>query len=651
MMPEIGHFALCLALGMALLLAIYPAWGAYRGDRRLMVLARPLASAVFLCVLGAFLVLAYVCVVNDFTVRYVVQNSNSLLPVWYRVAATWGAHEGSLLLWLLIMSGWTLAVAFFSRSLPHRLRAHTLAVMGAINAGFLLLILFTSNPFVRTLPTYPVDGQELNPMLQDIGMIFHPPMLYMGYVGLSVPFAFAIAALVTGTLDTRLARWLRPWVTVAWMFLTLGIVLGSAWAYYVLGWGGWWFWDPVENASLMPWLAGTALMHSLAVTEKRGGFRTWTLLLAIVAFSLSLLGTFLVRSGVLISVHAFSSDPRRGMFILALLAVTVGGSLLLFALKGGKLRGGATFQLLSRETFLLGNNVLLLAAMLVVLLGTLLPLVHKELGMGSISVGEPFFNSMFRVLMAPFALLLGVGPLLRWRRDTLRRQFRQLLVALCATLLLAWLLPKLMGDRVTAMMLTGLLMALWVAILTLLEVHSRATHRHGFWRGLRTLSRSQWGMVLAHVGVAVTVTGITFSQNYSLERDVRLNIDESAELGQYVFTFQGTQNVVGSNWQGGEGVITVRRGDRLEATLYAQKRFYSASKTMMTIPAIQGGLTRDLYAVLGDEMADGSWSMRLYYKPFVRWIWYGGGLMALGALCCFCDRRYRSHSDKADKEA
>ncbi|ENZ8429622.1 c-type cytochrome biogenesis protein CcmI [Klebsiella aerogenes] len=641
MMPELGNYLLCLAAGLALLLSIFPLWGAARQERWLMALARPLACALFICIIGAFALLVHAFVINDFTIRYVAENSNTALPVWYRVAATWGAHEGSLLLWVLLLSVWTFAVALFSRQMPSDAVAWVLAVMGMIAFGFLLFILFTSNPFSRSLPLYPVDGRDLNPMLQDIGMIFHPPILYMGYVGFSVAFAFAIASLLAGRLDTAWARWSRPWTQAAWMFLTLGIVLGSAWAYYELGWGGWWFWDPVENASFMPWLVGTALLHSLAVTEKRGSFRAWTVLLALAAFSLCLLGTFLVRSGVLVSVHSFASDPARGMFILALLTLAIGGSLLLYAVKGGRVRARVEHTLWSRESFLLGNNILLMAAMLVVLLGTLLPLVHKALGLGTISIGEPFFNTMFTALMAPFALLLGLGPLIRWRRDQPGKQLKRLAISLLVTLSLSLALPWLLQDRITAMAVIGLMMALWVLIFALIEVHERATHRHGFWRGLRTLTRSQWGMVLGHVGVAVTVIGITFSQNYSIERDVRMRAGDSLDIHRYHFVFKGVRNIVGPNWSGGEGVIAVSRNGRPEATLYAEKRFYTASRMMMTEAAISGGFTRDLYAALGEELDDGSWAVRLYYKPFVRWIWYGGVLMALGGLCCMLDPRYR----------
>jgi len=650
MMPEIGTFLLCLALGLALLLSIYPLWGAARQDARLMTLARPLTWGMFLAIAAAFMVLVHAFVVNDFTVAYVATNSNTLLPVYYRVAATWGAHEGSLLLWVLLLSSWSLAVAIFSREMPRDALARVLAVMGMINAGFLLFILLTSNPFARTLPDFPIDGGDLNPMLQDIGLIFHPPLLYMGYVGFSVAFAFAIASLMTGRLDTAWARWSRPWTAAAWVFLTIGIVLGSAWAYYELGWGGWWFWDPVENASFMPWLAGTALMHSLAVTEKRGSFKAWTVLLAIATFSLSLLGTFLVRSGVLVSVHAFASDPARGMFILAFLIIVIGSSLLLYALRGGQVRSRVQSEIWSRESFLLGNNVLLIVAMLVVLLGTLLPLVHKQLGLGSISVGEPFFNTLFSWLMAPFALLLGIGPLVRWRRDEPQKLWKRLSAGLVVTLLLSVLLPWLLEDRIEAMTVTGLLMAIWVTLLTLMELHERATHRHSLLKGLWHLSRSHWGMVLGHLGVAVTVVGIAFSTQYSVERDVRMKAGDSIDIHRYHFVFRDEHNLQGPNYSGGVAIIDVTRDGKPEAVLRAEKRFYTAARTMMTEAAISGGFTRDLYAALGEELDNGAWAVRLYYKPFVRWIWFGGLFMAAGGLLCLLDPRYRARKKVAREE-
>ncbi|MBS6033637.1 MULTISPECIES: heme lyase CcmF/NrfE family subunit [Pantoea] len=650
MMPEIGTFLLCLALGIALLLSTYPLWGAVRQDARLMAMARPLAAGLFVLIAAAFLLLVWAFIANDFTVSYVATNSNSLLPIYYRIAATWGAHEGSLLLWVLLLSTWTVAVAIFSRGMPQDALARVLAVMGMINLGFLLFILLTSNPFSRTLPDFPIDGHDLNPMLQDIGLIFHPPLLYMGYVGFSVAFAFAIASLMAGRLDTAWARWSRPWTTAAWVFLTIGIVLGSAWAYYELGWGGWWFWDPVENASFMPWLAGTALMHSLAVTEKRGTFKAWTVLLAITAFSLSLLGTFLVRSGVLVSVHSFASDPARGMFILAFLVIVIGSSLLLYAIKGGKVRSRVQNETWSRESFLLGNNVLLIAAMLVVLLGTLLPLVHKQLGLGSISVGEPFFNTMFSWLMAPFALLLGIGPLVRWRRDEPQKLAKRLALALIVTLAGSIVIPWWLQDRIAAMTVVGLMMSLWIIVLTLLELHERATHRHTFFAGLRHLSRSHWGMVLGHLGVGVTVIGIAFSTQYSVERDVRMKAGDSVDIHHYHFVFRGVQNLQGPNYSGGSGVIDVTRNGKPEATLQAEKRFYTAARTMMTEAAIDGGFSRDLYAALGEELDDGGWAVRIYYKPFVRWIWFGGLLMALGGLFCLCDPRYRARKKTVPQE-
>lgn len=641
MMPEIGNFLLSLALGIALLLSVYPLWGATRHSPRLMALARPLCWALFFSILAAFLILVHAFVINDFSVTYVASNSNTELPIWYRVAATWGAHEGSLLLWVLLLSGWTFAVAIFSRGMPQDSVARVLSVMGMINFGFLLFILFTSNPFTRKLPDFAIEGRELNPLLQDIGLIFHPPLLYMGYVGFSVAFAFAIASLMTGRLDTAWARWSRPWTQAAWVFLTIGIVLGSAWAYYELGWGGWWFWDPVENASFMPWLVGTALMHSLAVTEKRGSFKAWTVLLAITAFSLCLLGTFLVRSGVLVSVHSFASDPSRGLFILAFLVIVIGSSLLLYAIKGGRVRARVNNELWSRESFLLGNNVLLIAGMMIVLLGTLLPLIHKQLGLGSISIGEPFFNTMFSVIMVPFALLLGVGPLVRWRRDEPRKLLKRLIVAAVATTALTLALPWWLEDKIKAMTVLGLVMALWVFILSVMEIYERATHRHGLWRGLLSLSRSHWGMVLGHVGVAVTVIGIAFSQNYSVERDVRMKEGESVTIHNYQFNFLRVYDITGPNYQGGVGIINVMRNGKFEATLHAEKRVYNNSRMMMTEAAIDGGLTRDLYAALGEELDDGSWAVRLYYKPFVRWIWYGGALMAFGGILCMLDPRYR----------
>lgn len=634
MIPEIGSILLCLALGLAVLLSIYPLWGVARNDTRLMASSRPLAWLLFLCVTGAFLVLVNAFVVNDFSVTYVANNSNTQLPIWYRVAATWGAHEGSLLLWVLLMSGWTFAVALFSYRMPLDIVARVLAVMGMVSVGFLLFIIFTSNPFSRTLPSFPIEGRDLNPLLQDPGLIFHPPLLYMGYVGFSVAFAFAIAALLSGRLDSSFTRFARPWTMAAWFFLTLGIMLGSAWAYYELGWGGWWFWDPVENASFMPWLVGTALIHSLSVTEQRATFKAWSLLLSIFAFSLCLLGTFLVRSGVLVSVHAFASDPSRGLFILAFMVLVIGGSLLVFALRGHKVRSRVNNALWSRESMLLGNNVILTAAMLVVLLGTLLPLVHKQIGLGTISIGEPFFNTMFIALMVPFALLLGIGPLVRWGRDRPAAIKKMLIIATVMTLILSFALPMLMEDRVEALTVVGLMMAIWIAILAFAEMKVRISKKI-------KLTPSYWGMVCAHLGLAVTIVGIAFSQNYSIERDVKMKPGDNIAIHGYTFTFNGVHEADGPNYQGVIGSISVTKNDKVVSILMPEKRFYSVSRAVMTEAAIDGGITRDLYAALGEEVDKNTWTMRLYYKPFVRWIWSGGVLMAIGALFCLFDPRYR----------
>ncbi len=634
MIPEIGSVLLCLALGLAVLLSFYPLWGVARNDARLMASSRPLAWLLFLCVTGAFLVLVNAFVVNDFSVTYVANNSNTQLPIWYRVAATWGAHEGSLLLWVLLMSGWTFAVAICSYRMPLDIVARVLAVMGMVSVGFLLFIIFTSNPFSRTLPAFPIEGRDLNPLLQDPGLIFHPPLLYMGYVGFSVAFAFAIAALLSGRLDSSFTRFARPWTMAAWFFLTLGIMLGSAWAYYELGWGGWWFWDPVENASFMPWLVGTALIHSLSVTEQRATFKAWSLLLSIFAFSLCLLGTFLVRSGVLVSVHAFASDPSRGLFILAFMVLMIGGSLLVFALRGHKVRSRVNNALWSRESMLLGNNVILTAAMLVVLLGTLLPLVHKQIGLGTISIGEPFFNTMFIALMVPFALLLGIGPLVRWGRDRPAAIKKLLIIATVLTVILSFALPLLMEDRVEALTVVGLMMACWIAILAFAEMRVRISKKI-------KLTPSYWGMVLAHLGLAVTIVGIAFSQNYSIERDVKMKPGDSISIRAYTFVFNGVREADGPNYQGVIGSISVKEKDKVIGVLMPEKRFYSVSRAVMTEAAIDGGFTRDLYAALGEEIAKDTWTMRLYYKPFVRWIWSGGVLMAIGALFCLFDPRYR----------
>ncbi|NVD06195.1 heme lyase CcmF/NrfE family subunit [Vibrio sp. JPW-9-11-11] len=652
MIAEIGHFALIISLALAVLLSLLPLVGASKNNTLLMNSARPLSWGMFLLLALSFVILLWAFYVNDFTLNYVASNSNSQLPWYYRLTAVWGAHEGSLLLWVLIQAGWTVAVASFSRGMPQESVARVLAVMGMITVGFLLFIILTSNPFLRTLPFFPVDGRDLNPLLQDPGLIIHPPMLYMGYVGFSVAFSFAIASLMTGRLDTAWARWSRPWTTAAWLFLTLGIALGSWWAYYELGWGGWWFWDPVENASFMPWLAGTALMHSLAVTEKRGTFKAWTVLLAISAFSLSLLGTFLVRSGILVSVHAFASDPARGMFILGFLVFVIGGSLLLFAVKGASVRVRGNFDLVSRENALLGNNVLLIAALVVVLVGTLLPLVHKQLGLGSVSIGAPFFDMLFAWLMIPFAFLLGIGPLVRWKRDNLAKLAKPMLLSGVASLSLAAVCVLLFSDHFLFMAYLGWVMAWWIILLHGYELHQRATHRHTFLEGVKKLQRSHWAMMLGHLGLAVSIIGIAMVQNYSIERDVRLAPGENFQIQGYDFYFQGVRDKDGPNYDGYIADFEITLDGRYINTLHAEKRFYTTARSMMTEAAIDRGVTRDLYIALGERLDDNkSWAVRIYHKPFVRWIWAGSLLMALGGAIAISDKRYRFRKSAKAQEA
>lgn len=641
MIAELGNYGLALALALSIFLAILPLVGAEKGNAKLMSLGRPLTWAMFLALSLSFGSLFYLFAVNDFSVQYVVNNSNSTLPLQYRLSAVWGSHEGSLLLWIWLLALWAVGVATFTRKMPEEAVARVLSVMGLISIGFMVFIIFSSNPFNRTFPDFPADGRELNPMLQDVGLIFHPPLLYMGYVGFSVAFAFAIASLMTGKLDTAWARWSRPWTMAAWVFLTLGIVLGSWWAYYELGWGGWWFWDPVENASLMPWLSGTALIHSLAVTEKRSTFKAWTVLLAILAFSLCLLGTFLVRSGILVSVHAFASDPTRGLYILAYLVFVIGGSLLLYAFQGTKIKSLDNYQRYSRESLLLLNNVMLMAFLSVVFLGTILPLIHKQIGLGSVSIGAPFFNQMFLILMVPFAFILGIGPLVKWRRDQISAIRTPVMISLVMMIALGFGLPYLVGNRITATSVMGVMMSAIIVILSLYEMHTRATHRHSFLMGIFKLSRSHWGMVLAHLGVAMTVFGIAMSHNFSIEKDVRMREGDSVQILDYNFTFKGLKITDGANYQGGTADIEITRNGKPEATLHAEKRFYNVSKMGMTEAAIDWGFTRDLYAALGEQLDDGSWGLRLYYKPFIRWIWFGGVFMALGGLLCMLDKRYR----------
>lgn len=641
MIPEIGHFALILALCVALVQGTLPIYGAAVGSAGLMSLAKPAARLQFILVLTAFGCLAYAFADKDFSVLYVASTSNSQLPLHYRLAAIWGAHEGSLLLWTFILTLWMFAVTLFSAHLPEATRSRILGVMGLVSVGFLLFMLTVSNPFERLIPAAP-DGRDLNPLLQDPGMVIHPPMLYMGYVGFSVAFAFAIAALLGGNLDAAWARWSRPWTTVAWCFLTVGIAMGSGWAYYELGWGGWWFWDPVENASFMPWLAGTALVHSLAVTDKRGGFKVWTVLLAIMAFSLSLLGTFLVRSGVLTSVHAFATDPKRGLFILAFLAIVIGGSLALYAWRAPKVGLGGSFAMLSREGMLLANNVLLVAAMGSVLLGTLYPLFLDALDLGKISVGPPYFDSVFVPLMVPALFLMGIGPLAQWKKANLPDLAKRLKWAAGVSVVSALTLPIVLGNW-TPLLSLGLLLAIWIVTTSVVSLRERLTHVTGnsLMERLASVPRSYWGMLVAHCGIAVFIVGVTMVKGFESEKDVRMNVGETASIGDYTFRFDGTQDVMGPNYTAARGTFRVSYGGSETTVLYPEKRRYPVQNQIMTEAAIDPGLLRDLYVSLGEPLDDGAWSVRLYHKPFIDWIWGGCFIMALGGALAISDRRYR----------
>jgi cytochrome c-type biogenesis protein CcmF len=646
MITELGHLALIMALLTALLQAVFPLLGAARGVPVWMAVGRAAGRAQFFFLAAAFAALVASFVGHDFSVLYVANHSNSALPLYYRIAATWGAHEGSMLLWALILGLWTCAVTVFSRGLSEAFLARVLGVMGWVSVGILLFILLTSNPFERLVPA-PGDGADLNPLLQDFGMTIHPPLLYMGYVGLSVAFSFAIAALLGGSLDSAWARWSRPWTLVAWVFLTLGIVMGSWWAYYELGWGGWWFWDPVENASFMPWLVATALLHSLAVTEKRGAFKTWTVLLAIFAFSLSLLGTFLVRSGVLTSVHAFASDPARGLFILVLLAIVIGGSLLLYGLRAPAVKDHARYALVSKENLLLLNNILLVTAAASILLGTLYPLVLDALKLGKISVGSPYFASVFGPLMAPIFLLAGIGPMLAWREADLRKLGRRARFVAPAALVLGVVFTALFWSLRDIKTLAGLALAFWLAGSALLTLWNRVALRESWATGLRSQPRSVYGMTLAHLGIAVFLVGVVLSDAYSEEKIVRLAPGEAVALADYRFVFQGVSEVQGPNYQAREGDVRVERNGVEVARLKPQKRVYRTQRNPMTEAGIDPGLTRDLYVALGEPLGDGAWSVRVHYKPFIRWVWLGGLLMAAGGVCSATDRRYRIASVRA----
>ena len=642
MIPELGQLTLTFAFALSVLLGVIPLIGSYTANERALLVAKPLSMGLFVFTLLAFLALSWAFYHDDFTVINVATNSSSILPWYFKLTATWGSHEGSMLLWVMILAAWTALVAQYSKGLPLLMQGRILGIMGLINVGFIAFSLFMSNPFERSLPFYPVEGGDLNPLLQDYGMIIHPPLLYMGYVGFAVSFAFAIAALLGGKFDSTWARWARPWTLAAWLFLTLGIMLGSWWAYKELGWGGWWFWDPVENASFMPWLVGTALIHSLAVTEKRGTFKSWTVLLALGAFSLSLMGAFLVRSGVLVSVHSFAADPERGVFLLIFLLLVIGGSLLLYASRMHSVRSQARYELFSREVMLWGNNVFLLTATLVVLLGTLFPLVHKELGLGSISIGEPFFNQMFYYLNIPFALLLGLGPWVRWKQQKAAPLLKPLSLVAIFALILALGTMAATQSIAANLALLGLLLGAWVGVSALFEIYQRLQQFGSVTAGVAKLQASHYGMTVAHIGFAVMIVGIAMTLTYSEERDVRMAIGDRVVLAGYEFELQDVYKLNGPNYGGEAAELDVRTVDgRYVTHLHAEKREYNIQRMVMTEAAIHARLSRDLYVSLGEALPGNAWAIRVYVKPFVRWIWLGGLLMAIGALISLLDKRYR----------
>ena len=641
MIPELGHFALILALVLSLVQAVVPLVGARRNSMALMAVGRPAAQGQFFFILFSYVCLTWAFITSDFSVQLAASNSHAETPVMYKITGVWGNHEGSLLLWAMSLSLWTVAVTVFSRHLPDAVLARVLGVLGMVSAGFISFTLVTSNPFERLLPGV-AEGRDLNPLLQDPGMIIHPPLLYMGYVGFSVAFAFAIAALMSGRLDAAWARWSRPWTTVAWVFLTAGIAVGSGWAYYELGWGGWWFWDPVENASFMPWLLGTALIHSLAVTEKRGAFRSWTVLLAIGAFSLSLLGTFLVRSGVITSVHAFATDPKRGLYILALLVIVIGCSLFLYAMRAPRLAGGGSFGFVSRETALLGNNVLLTVASASVLLGTLYPLFLDALNLGKISVGPPYFEAVFVPLMTPVVVLMMFGPFLRWKDDDFVAAVRKVAPAFIASVLIgfgvAWAV-----DHVTWRTVLGLALSAWVVLASIQLLVVRLKERAGASAGsrLRSITASWWGMWLAHFGVGIFIIGVTLVGSLDQNIDVKMKEGQRAELAGYTFLFRGAVDADGPNYDAARGIIELSRDGRALGTLTPEKRVYRAQGMPMTEASLDIGVFRDVYVSLGEQLPDGAWIVSLYYKPFISWIWMGCLLMGLGGVFAASDRRYR----------
>ncbi len=633
MIPEIGHFALVMALLFAMVQSFFGLAGAARGQAAWMGAGRSAVTGQFVFVAIAFAALAWSFIQKDFSVLYVATNSNSELPVFFRFAAVWGAHEGSLLLWALCLAGWSLAVTALSSSLQVRFRSRVIGILGLISIGFMLFMLTTSNPFDRLVPA-ALEGKDLNPLLQDFALTIHPPILYLGYVGFSVAFAFGCATLLEGRLDSAWARWTRPWTLAAWLFLTVGIALGSWWAYYELGWGGWWFWDPVENASFMPWLAGTALIHSLAVTEKRGLFKSWTLLLAVSAFSLSLLGTFLVRSGVLVSVHAFATDPARGLFILAFLTVVIGGALALYAWRAPQLKSNAGFELAARESFVLFNNAFLVAALCLILLGTLYPLFMDAMELGKVSVGPPYFNMVFLVPMVPLLLLLGIGMHAVWKKSRLQPVRSRLLGIAAAGFAIAVIAGAAVYGEIRPMATIGFTLALWVMGSSLMIPLARL-------RAGQAVPGAVLGMAIAHFGVGVVTLGITGVQSFKIEEDVALAVGDTATIGGYDFRLAALRDARGPNYVAVEADVVISKDGAEITTLRPQKRLYNSGGNPMTEAGIQVGPGRDLFAALGEDLGQGRWSLRLQYKPLIRYIWLGALLIALGGGIAGLDRRYR----------
>jgi len=641
MIPELGQFSLILAFCLSIIPGAFPIIGAHRNNLLWMNLARPLTAGVFVFLGISILILAYAFAADDFSVQFVAQHSNSALPTRYKLTAVWGGHEGSFLLWTFMLSGWMLAVAIFSKSVPIDFVARVLGVLGLLCGAYILFMLATSNPFDRIVPLPPADGADLNSALQDFGFIVHPPTLYMGYVGFSVVFAFAIAALLSGRLDAAWARWSRPWANISWAILTIGIALGSWWAYYELGWGGWWAWDPVENPPLITWLFGTALIHSLAMTEKRGMFKNWTVLLAILAFSGSLLGTFITRSGLLTSVHAFASDPSRGFFILGILGLSVGGALLLFALRAPLMKSEFGFDLVSREIFLLVNNVILVVASASIFLGTLFPMVYQAVTGDLISIGPPYFNAIFVPLMIILVLFLGVGPLSRWKRTSTAYLIQQLSKVAMAGLVVGVVLPFIFLLEFSLAATLAVALGAWITLSIVKDISNKVSNKITIWQGLGSLSLSYYGMQAAHFGIAVMFVGVGLTSYFSSEKSVLLQPGQSTELDAYSFTFMQSTPVTGPNYIGDEAQIMVRRNDADIEILYPQRRVYLASGTPSTEMAIDAGFLRDLFVTLGEEKESGAWSMTIYVKPFVRWIWLGAILMAFGGTLAAGDKRYR----------